>query len=68
LQGWADMSTIKQWIVYITPNNKTQAIEDTHSGLQCDDLTAEHNVIVGFVNFKNKQDAIAYGEQVLCPS
>jgi hypothetical protein len=55
---------MKQWIVYVTPDNKVEAVECNHSGLQEEELTREHNVIVGTPAFKLKSDAIDYIKQV----
>ena len=52
-----------QWIVYVTPDNKVEAVKDNHSGLQEAELTREHNVIVGTPSFKLKSDAINYSKQ-----
>lgn len=52
-----------QWIVYITPDNVVEAVEDNHSGLQEAELKAELNVIVGTPSFKLKADAINYSKQ-----
>jgi hypothetical protein len=56
---------MKQWIVYLTPDKKTQAVECDHTWQQEEDLIRERNVIVGWVSFKHKQDAIDYANQVL---
>ena len=60
-----EMSMVKQWIVYTTPDNKTKAVEATHKESQCAELRQENNVVVGYVNFKDKSDAIDYANQVL---
>jgi hypothetical protein len=51
--------------VYLTPDKKTQAVECDHTWQQEEDLIRERNVIVGWVSFKHKQDAIDYANQVL---
>ena len=55
---------MKQWIVYLTPEDKVEAVECNHSGLQEDELTREHNVVLGTPAFKLKTDAIEYIKQV----
>lgn len=49
---------MKSWIVYMTPDNKIDAVEDLHDGLQQAELTGELNIIMGFPAFKLKRDAI----------
>ena len=56
---------MKSWIVYLTPEDKVEAVEDNHSGLQEDELTREHNVIVGTPAAKYMKDAIEYCKQVM---
>jgi hypothetical protein len=53
---------IPMWIVYLTPDNKVEAVEDNHSGLQVGELTREHNIVLGTPVFKDKRDAISWIE------
>lgn len=55
---------MKSWIVYVTPDNKVDAVEYNKTGLQCDELTKELNVVIGdHLRFKYKVDAIDYAKQ-----
>lgn len=55
---------MKHWIVYQTPDDKIEAVEDNHHDTG-HDLRSEHNVILAFVSFKHKQEAIDYVKQVI---
>ena len=60
--------SLTNWIVYLDDKDKVGATEDDHTG------QAEHNMmdlnwtVLGYVSFKDKFDAVNYGEQVLCPN
>jgi len=56
---------MKQWVVYVTPENRVEAIEDDHKGTLEFELTSEHNTVVGWISSKHKVDAIDYVKQVL---
>lgn len=56
---------MKDWIVYQTPEDKIEAVEDNKTGLQSDELRSELNVIVGYVAFNQMKDAIMYCKQVI---
>ena len=56
---------MKDWIVYQTPEDKIEAVEDNKTGLQSDELRSELNVIVGYVAFTHMKDAVMYCKQVL---
>jgi len=53
---------MKSWIVYLTPDDKVEAVEDLHDGLQEKNLTEELNTILGYPAFKYKRDAIDWVE------
>ena len=58
---------IKQWIGYRTPDGKIEAVEAIHfprSGIQEAELTREHNVVLSYVNFNTKADAITYTKEM----
>lgn len=56
---------MKQWIVYCTPDDKIKAVECNHSGLQEEELTREHNVILGTPAMTYRVDAIDYIKQLI---
>ena len=57
-----------QWVVYMTDDDNVEAIANDFSG------HPEHNIrdlggtVLGYVLGKYKEQAIKYGEQVLCPN
>ena len=55
---------MKSWIVYQTPEDKIEAVEDSHHDMG-HELRAEQNVVLAFVSFKHKADAIDYVKQVI---
>ena len=68
------MSTPKDWIVYIDPNGKTQAVVVVRrlhkSNLDCEFkqrsyLEAEGNRVIGLVSSGTEKDAVIYGDTVL---
>ena len=58
------LANMRHWIVYTTPGGKTEAVEDDYHD-RAHELRAEKNVVVGYVSFNLKQDAIDYADQVL---
>lgn len=56
---------MKDWIVYVTPDNEVKAVESEYNEKQIDDLKGENNVIVGFPAAKRMDDAINYITQIM---
>lgn len=54
---------IPMWIVYLTPDDKVEAVQYEYGGDQLSELEFENNVIVGTPIFKDKFDAINYAKQ-----
>jgi len=54
---------IPMWIIYITPEDKVEAVRYEIGGDQEAELTRENNVVVGTPSFKDKFDAINYAKQ-----
>jgi len=55
---------IRDWVVYETPQKSVEAVEDLYLHSQYEDLCAEHNVIIGFMAFKTKVDAVQYAKEM----
>ena len=62
---------IKNWIVYLTSDDKVRAVEMGASDLYCNEqvisLYSENNIVLGFPVALRKADAIAYIEQIMEP-
>ena len=54
---------IPTWIVYITPDNKVEAVQYNYGVNHIAELEFDGNTVVGTPVFKDKWDALNYAKQ-----